>query len=648
MLLDILACGCIVVVSYITGRGLLALFGAHGLRQGDRFLAATWLGIVVLSVALLGVSILVPLSATAGTVVAIAAAAIGSLLARRFAASPIRERVRHDPTRSAAALGTTAIVVGAAALASDRVTLYDSLVYHVGVIRWLHDFGVVPGLALIHNRLGHISAWFALSAPFDSGPLAGRMANVGLVTALAMVAFQGALGAARVASRNGSPTDWFLLLSSVALTWPALRYNAATPSPDVVANILIVIVAWTMLVTPRASGQRSSRRRHLLNPRIVPVVLAAGACAMKLFALPSLVAASLFYAFGPADQARVRSVATRLAVCALTAVVILAPLVAANLVASGCPLFPSSIGCLDLPWALHRADVADYAVYIRNVARWESRRTVIAAEQLPWIGSWVGAHPVVTLLALLAGPLTVALLRGPRRDGVRSVLLACVLGTAFAAWQAPAPRFLYAFVMMVPILAIVFTIAPRAARQPNAAPDAGGGLVRVEGIAFVCFAMLVALGYGLASQKLNALSAMGTGQSPFGQSVSTLVVPDQPEPPARLFRWRVNDFELFTPVPRPVADTLSYHSEIDGDLGFEKCSTAPLPCTPYLPAPTVRLRSPERGIGAGFVRVRHAVASRDAALTCVGQVLAPAMPGRPFELRPATRIADGCEEPENR
>ena len=70
----------------------------------------------------------------------------------------------------ARALGVAVNATAAAALASDPVTLYDSLVYHVGIIRWLREHGVVPGIALIHIRLGHMSTWFTLAAAFDAGP----------------------------------------------------------------------------------------------------------------------------------------------------------------------------------------------------------------------------------------------------------------------------------------------------------------------------------------------------------------------------------------------------------------------------------------------------------------------------------------------
>ena len=138
-------------------------------------------------------------------------------------------------------------------------------------------------------------------------------------------------------------------------------------------------------------------------------------------------------------------------------------------------------------------------------------------------------------------------------------------------------------------------------------------------VAFVIVAAVTALGYAVASQKLNVRSAAASGAALLPARGKQFLVPTPPEVPARIFRWRVNDVDLFTPVPRPIADTLGYHSVIPIDARFEKCSTAPLPCTPYLPDPDVRLRRPSLGMAGGFVRaVRPDLAGRVA--SCVAEL----------------------------
>ena len=52
---------------------------------------------------------------------------------------------------------------------------YDTGLYHAQAIRWIEEYGVVPGLANLHSRFGYNSASFALSAFFSETWLIGRL-----------------------------------------------------------------------------------------------------------------------------------------------------------------------------------------------------------------------------------------------------------------------------------------------------------------------------------------------------------------------------------------------------------------------------------------------------------------------------------------
>jgi hypothetical protein len=306
------------------------------------------------------------------------------------------------------------------------------------------------------------------------------------------------------------------------------------------------------------------------------------------------------------------------------------------------------VGCLTTAWSVGIARAADYTDYIRDVARWESRRSMAGASDLPWVGPWIASHPLLTTLAALAPLLaSVLLLRGPRRDGVRSALLLAVAGIAFAAWQAPAPRFLFAFVIVVTALAVAFPMSSVSAGVLRPPTDIVATRRATAG--FLVTAVVTSLGYAVASQKLNVRSAITRDAALLPSARAELIVPAAAQPPARLYRWRVNDVDILTPVPRPIADTLGYRSAIDGDVEFEKCSTAPLPCTPYLPTPGVRLRAPARGIAGGFVRRPSGPELSTTAVRCVGALPATASLSltTPSSVDPATR--DGsCGEREER
>jgi hypothetical protein len=138
---------------------------------------------------------------------------------------------------------------------------------------------------------------------------------------------------------------------------------------------------------------------------------------------------------------------------------------------------------------------------------------------------------------------------------------------------------------------------------------------------FIASAVVAALAYAVASQKLNVRSAIASGTVVTPNVWSDLVMPGAAPQPLQLYQWRVNNMDVLTPVPRPIADTLGYRSTINGDLGFEQCSTAPLPCTPYLPSPDVRLRVPSLGLRGGFVRQPSTDSELPAtAVRCLGEV----------------------------
>ncbi|HEY9614847.1 LIC_10190 family membrane protein, partial [Allocoleopsis sp.] len=141
-------------------------------RIGDRLIIAVWLGVVILSVSLLAVSLVLPLSPLVGALVAITMAAIAlSLQCTRAEIRTLRSVLSAKWI-----FGFITLEAIVAASASQKITFFDTGLYHFQVIRWLSRFGAVPGLALIHNRFGFTSSWFALAAPFNAGIFEARTA----------------------------------------------------------------------------------------------------------------------------------------------------------------------------------------------------------------------------------------------------------------------------------------------------------------------------------------------------------------------------------------------------------------------------------------------------------------------------------------
>lgn len=60
------------------------------------------------------------------------------------------------------------------ALTSSPINLYDTYLYHAQSIRWIEEYGIVPGLGNLHNRFAYNSSIFSLQALFSMKWLLGR------------------------------------------------------------------------------------------------------------------------------------------------------------------------------------------------------------------------------------------------------------------------------------------------------------------------------------------------------------------------------------------------------------------------------------------------------------------------------------------
>lgn len=57
----------------------------------------------------------------------------------------------------------------------QQVIWADTGLYHTGAIKWMAQYGLVKGLALLQIRYGLVSSWFCLAAPFHFWIFEGRM-----------------------------------------------------------------------------------------------------------------------------------------------------------------------------------------------------------------------------------------------------------------------------------------------------------------------------------------------------------------------------------------------------------------------------------------------------------------------------------------
>ncbi len=382
----------VLAVTVTIGAGLLVALGI-GLDElgapGDTAVVAAWSGLGLVGALLLLASLVVPL----GPAVVVLVAAV--LVAGSLALTPVRAWWRRlGRVGATARLITGGLVLVGAGLFTRPVTLFDSGAYHLGIIEWLSRFGSVPGVALLHIRLGFGSGWFALGAAFNHGSLHGHAA--GLLGGLAVLLGTGhvlVIGA-RVLQRRADPADVFGLAALVAVLVSLPSDLMISPSPDLAVDFLTVEAA---ILVFRACGRVSGAKRQVLLTGAV--VLASAAGAMKLTALP-ITGMVLLLAL------LLRTPGRRLVMFGAMAVLFVGPLLASNTVTSGCPLLPSG-PCADVAWAMSSVELDVQQDEMLDFIRGESRAADRGTVDWLW-KEWVTAGDVPTSTLALLGVVAAA------------------------------------------------------------------------------------------------------------------------------------------------------------------------------------------------------------------------------------------------
>lgn len=576
------------------GLAILALCQAGSLldRLADRLVLAAWLGVVALSSLLLAAALVVPLTPLVGGSLATGLAALSLVGARtRSAAAELLAAASPGFVVGGALLAMVLAVLGSRELSFQEIALYDTGVHHYGAIRWLSEFGAVRGLALTYAAHGYGSSWFALAAPFDFGVFQGRSHGVtgGFVTWLATL--HAAVLVARVLGSRARPADWFLLVGYGILLAVMGRWGIlVTPVADLPFLLLTVVVAWSLLVfsqpDPKIGGPSQQRTFAWRDGRVVPLLLAGGAANLKLSALPLLGIAALFYAFRPRASLR------RFCLAALVSALLLSPVASYGMISSGCALYPASVFCVDVPWAVVPADAHAHASVIRDWARW-SGAAPAGASAWNWLGPWTSTHPGTAglcLAALLAGA---ALLVMPGAESPRGrlwVLAVAGTGLAFVMARAPEARFglLSYGALPVALLAIRWRSTRRRALLPAWAAASPAST----------FAGVAVLAAGLS---VPAFLLPGFPFNP-GHALRVMAAAVQGDRSA----GRVAGFHFWLPSSMPAAVPLEYRT-INGvryarPARGDQCWGVELLCAPHFPSSDVHLRNAARGFSAGFMR----------------------------------------------
>jgi hypothetical protein len=274
----------------------------------------------------------------------------------------------------------------------------------------------------------------------------------------------------------------------------------------------------------------------------------------------------------PEYREREPYIARSMAVAALACAALILPWLARGIVLSGYPLYPSTLGAVNVSWKMRPADAHQDVAEIKSWAQYEGAPR--AGNDWSWLGGWLRKNFTTAReafylpIALVVIAVAVSLLSRKKLGVDTWILLAALMIAAVIwFWMAPSVRFgLFLFWAMAAI-AVASMFSPTSVRY---------ALILVIGVSLLILFDPVCT--WMRTPHMGLFAAMQR---------TLLIAPD-----ARNGLGMMPKVEM---IERSTDSGLRLWVPVTGD----QCWDAPLPCTPYF-NPDLRLRIPG-DIESGFV-----------------------------------------------
>ena len=402
----------LVVLSWLVFLAVISLLGypfAHllnkKLRDKTTFRDSIWLGLLIGIIAILIMGIFLPLrSATALAIFSLLVmlAASSTLLIHRKYPKSKRASLNLSGSNWLLIAALTLALVYLAAAAIGPVTNYDSGLYHLGAIKYVGEYGAIPGLANLYFPFGYNTSLYPIGAFLGNGPWNGngyRLANgfliLLLVTDLSLRLAKGK------GTRSKLPTGTYFLLIATPLTLVPLvslsDYWVTSPSSDAAVLVFTLISVSYLLDT-------LTNKRKALSTASVSFAAAVIAFSLRPTMVVFLVVLTLVLLYRLGRVGSLRNI--RLLLPAALGIVLLVTQGARDYLLSGWLQYPLSLISFNVPW------LAADPVSNRNATLGNARNPVDiwgSLEGFAWVGPYLSTLPSQWETYFIAGLCVIAI-----------------------------------------------------------------------------------------------------------------------------------------------------------------------------------------------------------------------------------------------
>lgn len=339
---------------------------------------------------------------------------------------------------------------------------YDTGLYHAQAIRWIEDYGVVPGLGNLHMRLAYNSAFMSLQALFSLGWLVGQSLH-SLNGFFCLAALIYVCATVRLWGEGSLQTSDFLKCGMVVFIVQK-RHDIASSGTDIYAMLLVfyILIKWSEYC------ERGRKDGVMYGWLCLVGVYAA---TVKLSAA-SVVILALYPLYLFVKEKKGKAVFGHVAAGIFT----LLPWLIRNVIISGYLVYP--YGGLDLfnpDWKMDKAVLAEDSLDIKMFARGIRDAAAYDNSFFGWIPGWFSkqemGNRVLIVAAVVCIPVILYLLAQCFRR--REYAWASLLGTGIVNlvfWMVTAPHMRYGGPYMYMLLALTLgTVVRLWGREAEAA-----------------------------------------------------------------------------------------------------------------------------------------------------------------------------------
>lgn len=339
---------------------------------------------------------------------------------------------------------------------------FDTNLYHAQAIRWIEEYGVVPGLANLQSRFGYNSAEFALNALYSCRGIAGQSLHTlagffALLSSFILVDIK----------REIRLSDF--VRAGLLFYLGVIYSEMISPASDYYAQLLIfdIVILWIDSLYMRDKNELDVDLLRTYQALLSILIVYAITIKLSIGLL-------VFLAFVPGIYWIRTKNGKSIIACIITGLFIALPYFIRNYIISGWILYPATFIKLGSPdWQLPKGeaqyDAREISMWGRGITRAELWDSVTVFNWLPgWFKEmavveklWVlGSAVAFIIVVILLGTTVIRSIKkksivwifdDPEMDYL-IVLKIIALGFLFWFVSAPLVRYGYAYLIILPLL----------------------------------------------------------------------------------------------------------------------------------------------------------------------------------------------------